>query len=261
MPPTSVSRPNGSGDYLFMHFHDAVQMHVAGLMQDCAADTFVVWEPGAPQIFGNKRGRWTHSWIHCGGAAIAESLAASGIEPGQPVALRDGSLAQRYLPAICGEIQSQSIPDPFILDHLFSMWLREVDRAHRYAHRAGATPQNLLRVRRYIESHLSTHIMLDDLAAQANLSCSRLSALFKRYFRTSPIDYVLRLRLRRASYLLLDQNRTVSQVSSEVGFCDAFYFSRQFRSHYGMSPSAYRKQSQIPPGSRYRAQLLSRAPA
>ncbi len=111
MPAALVSRPKGTGDYLFMHFHDPVQVHVAGVMQDCPAHTFVVWEPGAPQIFGNERRRWTHSWVHCGGKAIAESLAASGIEPDQPIALRDASLVEKYLSAICAEIKSHSDPD------------------------------------------------------------------------------------------------------------------------------------------------------
>ncbi len=243
MPAVLVDRPDGTGDFLFMHFHDAVRLAVAGVMQDCAPHSFVVWEPGAPHLFGQTHRRWTHSWVHCSGNAVAESFAASGLEANQPVPLPDASLVSRYLPAIYQEIRNHSEPDPVVLDHLFGLWLREVDRARDRAGGSSPIPANLLAVRRFIESHLSQRIRLDDLAAQALMSVSRLSAQFKRYFHASPMDYVLRLRLRRASHLLLDRNLTMSQVARQVGFSDPYYFSRQFKIHYGLSPSLYRRDA------------------
>lgn len=244
MPAKMISRPGGTDDYLFMHFHDPVQIHIAGTMEYVPPHTFIIWEPRAPHLFGNVQRPWTHSWIHCDGSSVVESFAASGIEPNRPVALSDDAVVKRYLPAIYQEIQRHSDPDPMILSFLFAIWLREVERARHQTEGALSIPANLLSVKRFIESHLSQPIRLDDLAAQALISSSRLSAQFKRHFNTSPIDYVLRLRLRRASHLLLDRNLTMSQVARQVGFSDPFYFSRQFKKHYGLNPTAYRRRAQ-----------------
>ncbi len=244
MPAKMISRPGGTDDYLFMHFYDPIGVSVAGGMEYVPRHSFIIWEPKAPHLFGDTQRSWTHSWIHCSGSAIVESLAASGIEPNHPVSLSDDAVIKRYLPAIYQEIQNHSEPDPVILGSLFVMWLREVERGRDRTAGASSIPANLLSVKRFIESHLSQPIRLDDLAAQALISPSRLSAQFKRYFHASPIDYVLRLRLRRASHLVLDRNLTMSQVARQVGFSDPFYFSRQFKKHYGLNPTAYRRRAQ-----------------
>lgn len=242
MPAKMISRPGGTDDYLFMHFYDPVGISVAGGIEYVPPHSFIIWEPKAPHLFGDTQRRWNHSWIHCSGTAIVESLAASGIEPNHPIPLSGDAVVNRYLPAVYDEIRHHSEPDPVILGLLFATWLREVERDRDRTAGGSSIPANLLSVKRFIETRLAEPIRLEDLAAQAMISASRLSAQFKRYFHTSPIDYVLRMRLRRASYLLLDQNRTVSQVATEVGFSDAFYFSRQFKNHYGVSPIAYRRQ-------------------
>ena len=46
--------------------------------------------------------------------------------------------------------------------------------------------------------------------------------------------------LRQAARLLLFTALGIEEVARQVGFQSAFYFSRQFKQHYGLSPSAYR---------------------
>jgi len=44
----------------------------------------------------------------------------------------------------------------------------------------------------------------------------------------------------RARQLLDVTDATIAEIAHEVGYADAFYFSRHFRRHHGMSPSEYR---------------------
>jgi iron complex transport system substrate-binding protein len=71
---------------------------------------------------------------------------------------------------------------------------------------------------------------------------SHFSALFKAHFGTSPIDYLVRLRLRAAAYLLRDVNVSVSSAAASVGYDDLYYFSKLFKKKLGVSPRAYRKK-------------------
>ena len=55
----------------------------------------------------------------------------------------------------------------------------------------------------------------------------------------TPNEYFRIIRLKKAAELLLEGNYNVSEVSYKVGISDPLYFSRCFKTHYGVSPSVY----------------------
>ncbi|PTN10445.1 two-component regulator propeller domain-containing protein [Mangrovibacterium marinum] len=58
----------------------------------------------------------------------------------------------------------------------------------------------------------------------------------------SPKDFVRIIRMKKAGKLLSDSSVTVSEVAFEVGFSDANYFSKQFKKHFGETPSEFQKK-------------------
>jgi AraC family transcriptional regulator of arabinose operon len=81
-----------------------------------------------------------------------------------------------------------------------------------------------------------------DLAKLAQLSPSRLMHRFKVETGDSIIAYLLKLRLRQAAKLLALPDLSVKEVAHQSGFSSQYYFSRQFRSHYALSPLRYRQK-------------------
>lgn len=69
-----------------------------------------------------------------------------------------------------------------------------------------------------------------------------LSTLFKAEFGISPSKYIGELRLNMAKNLMeSNPDILLKDVAEIVGFTDAFYFSRVFKSHEGISPSTFMK--------------------
>jgi len=91
-----------------------------------------------------------------------------------------------------------------------------------------------------LASDLAGGHRLTDLAARAALSPSRLAHLFKAQTGGSIFETLLRMRLEQATRLLAHTTRSVGEVSASLGFASPYYFSRQFRRRYGVSPTAYR---------------------
>ena len=114
----------------------------------------------------------------------------------------------------------------------------------RLRDRPGATPPTRARVLATIaklRDH-STHLhRLDELAAQAGVSISHYSTLFKKECGFSPIDFLRHQRIQHAAQLLVTSATTLAEISAMVGFEDPYYFSRSFRKIMGTSPRAYRK--------------------
>lgn len=58
----------------------------------------------------------------------------------------------------------------------------------------------------------------------------------------SPQQYVMTLRTNRTRQYLVESQLSFKEISAELGYASPFYFSRQFRSMIGMTPTEYRDQ-------------------
>ncbi len=83
------------------------------------------------------------------------------------------------------------------------------------------------------------------LAASVHLSQSRLSALFKEETGSSLSKFILWTRLRQAIFLLLTEDRTLSEIAAETGFYDSPNFTKYMHQMIGVPPMAFRKKSDL----------------
>ncbi len=81
---------------------------------------------------------------------------------------------------------------------------------------------------------------LDDLAQLAGYTPQHLNRTFRRELGVTPLQHLARLRMEHAAALLAEGKLTVKAIASAVACEDPYYFSRQFRQHFGRSPVQYR---------------------
>lgn len=97
----------------------------------------------------------------------------------------------------------------------------------------------------FMNSHLERQISLADMAAEARLSPSHLSHLFKTQTGLSPGEYLRRLRLEKASQLLTTTLLSIKEIMAMVGYNNRSNFLRHFRRYYDVAPSEYRERNYI----------------
>lgn len=95
----------------------------------------------------------------------------------------------------------------------------------------------------YLISHPTEPFDCAFLSEMANISQSSLHRLFKKHTGKSPKDYVKDLRMAVAARQLLMTDDRIANIAYELGFDDPNYFSRMFKSAFGVSPMQYRKAS------------------
>ncbi|MDQ8733870.1 AraC family transcriptional regulator [Paenibacillus sp. LHD-38] len=95
-------------------------------------------------------------------------------------------------------------------------------------------------VLRDIETDIAHPWTLAELADAAHLSPSRFSSLFVQVVGTSPMDYLIQLRLAQAAYLLESTDKKIIEVAAECGFRNLSNFNRLFKQHIGRQPSELR---------------------
>lgn len=96
---------------------------------------------------------------------------------------------------------------------------------------------------RYIYDHLSEPLSLDQLADMAGLSKFHYIRLFKKRSGYTPIEYQTESRLSYAKGLLVSTDKSIEEISGEVGYLNPTSFIRMFHKKTGITPFQYRKEN------------------
>jgi len=95
----------------------------------------------------------------------------------------------------------------------------------------------------YIRTNIGEKIQVEELSEKACMSRASFYRAFKREFNISPVEFILKEKIKKAKSLLSDSRATISDVCYQLGFSDLNYFGRQFKKSEGISPSQYRHVS------------------
>lgn len=95
----------------------------------------------------------------------------------------------------------------------------------------------------YIHEHLGEELSVERLSQVANFSKFHFHRQFSQYAGISVFRYIQLMRLKRASYrLVFDERARIIEIALEAGFESPESFSRAFKNTFGRTPSQFRKQ-------------------
>lgn len=96
----------------------------------------------------------------------------------------------------------------------------------------------------YIQQHFDRELSLEVLAREAHYSPYHFHRLFKQQVGEAPGQYLLRLRLEKATKeLLFYPGKSVYAIAMDCGFSSQPVFSRAFKARYRLSAEQYREQA------------------
>ena len=93
----------------------------------------------------------------------------------------------------------------------------------------------------YIHKNYPNQISLDDIAETVALGKSSVLSIFHKNIHTSPINYLVNYRLKRAAKLLVTTQNSVAAIAHDTGFENVGYFCRKFKEVFQATPGEYRK--------------------
>ena len=107
-----------------------------------------------------------------------------------------------------------------------------------------AARESFERCRALVDTEAARLRGASDLAAAAGLRTETVCRLFRRFLDTTPGAYLRARRMRLAAERLRAPGARVKEVAAELGFADAFHFSRVFKAETGLAPRAWRARSE-----------------
>jgi AraC family transcriptional regulator len=136
----------------------------------------------------------------------------------------------------------------FILHHLIKTQVSGINEANNIKAVKPGTKIELYKRLCVAKDMLeSSYMDQPDLNAISSMSCLSIPQLirqFKSVFHTTPHQYLIRIRLKRAVELLYHTNKPVHEITWRCGFENMSAFCRAFKSEYGVQPTLYRKSGE-----------------
>ena len=93
----------------------------------------------------------------------------------------------------------------------------------------------------YMDSCYSMDISLEKLASIACMSPHHLLRQFKKLFKITPHQFLIKRRMEAARRLLTRSSMTMTEICNMVGFEDISSFVKLFKKYYGLPPITYRR--------------------
>ena len=132
------------------------------------------------------------------------------------------------------EKKRESVPELSILAYAFLMKIATKRQSNEL-------PQELIACRHFIEQNIFQKLSLDDMSSASGCSKAKLTRLFQKYLNSTPIQFMINLRINYARNLLEKKSISIKEVAELCGYQNQLYFSNDFRKHTGMSPRDYCK--------------------
>ena len=103
----------------------------------------------------------------------------------------------------------------------------------------------MLRARDTMDRAYAQPLDVAALARIAHVSEAHFTRTFRATFGETPHRYLQRRRVERATFLLRETDRSVTDICFQVGFGSPGTFSRTFRDIVGRSPRTYRREAAV----------------
>ncbi len=93
----------------------------------------------------------------------------------------------------------------------------------------------------YVVMHVDEKIGLTMVSDTIGISKNYFCSLFKQETGENFLNYVTKIKLQRAKYLLKEKNMRIYEVCNYLGYTDTTYFTKLFKKYFGMTPHEYKK--------------------
>ena len=148
----------------------------------------------------------------------------------------------QLLEALQSKMGSQVMFESFARVFLTKLILKYGLQAEEYNFSKSFTAQQYKQVLNYIAINYGSNILLEDMAAQADLSASHFSRLFKQTIGQSPYQFLMSYRIEQAKKMLDNPNALMIDIAMNCGFSDQAHFSRVFKKIERITPKQYRRK-------------------
>lgn len=191
---------------------------------------------------------WEYAWIEFDGLRARELITLAGINAQKPIyKSNDLNLTSQLKTQMLHLAQTSQAGPLEQVGYLYLiMDLLTRSSANRINTNTGRlTDFYIHEALTYIEQNFQHDITVENIADFCRLNRSYFGKIFKHSLGSSPQDFLINYRMKKAAELLKMSSLPIKDIAIAVGYPNQLHFSRGFKKIYQISPRDWRKQNQL----------------
>ena len=242
-------RPHGRKDYQLLYIASGkAHFFINEKEKIVTAGNIIVYVPDEPQEYVYyKEDKTNVYWVHFTGSETGKILDDYNIHIENNIQYVGTSPDYQWLfSQIIQELQlCRSKYEELIsllLKNIFILISRSIENNIKFS---DTSEKEVAFAMHYFRKNYNIEISIDKYAESRGLSVCWFIRCFKQVTGSTPLQYILNLRISNAQSLLESTDYSIAEVASAVGYDNPLYFSRLFHKQVGMPPKEYRKKQNI----------------
>ena len=215
---------------------------------DLGADEGFLICPGQINTYcADKNRPWKYVWLEFDGLRVAEYMDNAGMGFSQPIYRpQSAALGQQVRDTMLYIANHSEASTLHLIGHLclFLDGFIQSSSTRRELHGGQLRDFYIQEAVTYMEHNYQREITVEEIADVCKLNRSYFSKLFKENMGCPPQEFLIRLRLSKATELMKTTANSIGDISTLCGYPNQLHFSRAFKKRYGVSPREWRLQNQ-----------------
>ena len=248
-PVIETPHPEGRNDYQLLYIAAGKgEFYFKGSKEPTIVTkgNMILFRPGEPQVYYYYAVDKTEVyWVHFTGWKVEEYLERYELPHDENVFYTGVSPDYPWIyNQMIRELQLQRVNH----EDMISLYMHHIFiTINRYIKERRETKNDTIndieRAAHYFKDNYNKQISIEQYAAEHLMSVNWFIHSFKSVMKMSPMQYIISLRIAIAKGYLENSTKNIAEISNEVGYENALYFSRLFRKYVGMTPTQYRKKN------------------
>ena len=247
-PVIETPHPEGRNDYQLLYIAAGKgEFYFKGSKEPTIVTkgNMILFRPGEPQVYYYYAVDKTEVyWVHFTGWKVEEYLERYELPHDENVFYTGVSPDYPWIyNQMIRELQLQRVNH----EDMISLYMHHIFiTINRYIKERRETKNDTIndieRAAHYFKDNYNKQISIEQYAEEHLMSVNWFIHSFKSVMKMSPMQYIISLRIAIAKGYLENSTKNITEISNEVGYENALYFSRLFRKYTGMTPTEYRKK-------------------
>ncbi len=191
----------------------------------------------------DKDDPWEYCWVGFSGSEVNYLLSSTEFKDNIYFLSLDNKYDEEIKTAFshiidcAGNSLSEILMMTSYLYQIFSILIKQSNSKEDFNNRNN---DKFIPITEYINNNLSSsRLSISLICSTFSLSSSSLYRLFVSEVGISPIKYIIQSKMKRACELFRAKEITIYEVAYALGYADPLYFSKHFKSYFGISPTEF----------------------
>ncbi len=244
-PKFVMDRPNGNSSYLLLYVKSPAIFEFGGETITIKPNQLIVFDIGFPYKYSAYKTNYINDWLYFENCERS-FLDSIGLPLNTLIPVQDTDFITDTIKKILFEFNSSNSRRKQTMSLLLHTLLLKASEFYDNI-KKNYTPspysQRLIQLKNDIFAAPALQWTVEVMAKELNISPTYLQRLYKEMFDTTLIEDVIKSRLQYATDLLLNDKLPITEIARLCGYNNDVHFMRQFKKHYNLTPSEYRRNN------------------